>query len=69
MDELTEQRRKLTTAMRAQRRLERRLDDITWEREVLQPAVKRLEAAMTAGKPIKITAPTPENLHVLSIGD
>jgi hypothetical protein len=55
-DYTTLQRRKLTAAMRAQRRLERRLDDLEWERDVLAPALAELERKIAAGEKVEITS-------------
>lgn len=43
-------RKKFTALKRAERRLQNRLADIDWEYDVLQPQVKELEQAITAGK-------------------
>ena len=59
MDYLTEQRRKLTAAMRKQRELEKRFADIEWERDVLHPALEDLERRIGRGEKPDIKALEP----------
>lgn len=56
MDYLTEQRRKLTAVMRAQHRLQQRMDTLDWERDVLKPALERLERKVLNNEQVEIKA-------------
>lgn len=61
-DYLLIQRRKLAASMRASRRLERRLDDIQWEREVLAPELEKLEQRILRGERPDIKALEPSGV-------
>lgn len=51
---LSREQRKFVAIMRARRRLERRLEDIDWELDVLAPQVKEIGELQAKGKKVSV---------------